>query len=133
MDYSVLRSFQSEEVRLTSASGGAKGVKLARYDQIPSVPLRLLAEKFGRGNDKYGQANGLDNWRNGYPLSQSFAAMQRHAWAFWSGEDIDPESGDLHLTAVAWHAFAMVEWLTRPELVEKYDDRQDPIAPGSVA
>lgn len=60
------------------------------------------------------------NWQKGYAWSLSFAAMQRHAWAFWSGEDIipqnaagdDPTAGVPHLTAVAWHAFALLEWMT---------------------
>ena len=63
---------------------------------------------------------GARNWELGYDWGKSFAAMQRHAWLFWNGEDIDPETGSHHLTAVAWHAFAMLEWFrTHPEL----DDR----------
>lgn len=130
----IIRSFASQEVRSESETGGAKGEKTARYDQIPAVPLRLLAEKYGKGNAKYPPGeNGLDNWRNGYDFSKSFAAMQRHAWAFWSGEDFDPDSeGELHLTAAAWHCFAMIEWLSRPEIRKRYDDRQDPRNPLEV-
>ena len=119
------RNMHTEETRVTSETGAAKGEKLARYDQIPTWPLFQLAAKYGKGNAKYPSVDGVDNWRKGYEFSKSYAALQRHANLFWSGEDIDPESGDHHLTAVIWHAMAMLEWQSHPELAEKYDDRQD--------
>ncbi|GGN40238.1 hypothetical protein FHR83_007081 [Actinoplanes campanulatus] len=113
--------------RPVSETGGAKDVKRARYDLIPSGPLRLLAERYGIGPEKYPSGAGeVDNWRKGYPWSSSFAAMQRHAWAFWAGEDMDAETGQPHLVAVAWHAFAMLEWGASEEMRALYDDRQDP-------
>lgn len=104
------------EVRTTSASGGQKGVKDARYDLIPAEPLRQLACLYGRGAAKYDERN----WERGYEWSKSFAALNRHLWQFWSRQDIDGETGLPHLTAVAWHALALAEFAWRhPE----YDDR----------
>lgn len=105
------------EIRSVNAVTGAeKGTKLARYDLIPAEPLRLLAEHYGRGARKYADRN----WEKGYEWSKSFAALCRHLWAFWAGEDIDAETGSPHLVAVAWHALAMLEYTrTHPEL----DDR----------
>lgn len=104
------------EVRTVSATGGEKGQKLARYDLIPAGPLHELAEHFGRGAEKYAERN----WEKGYEWSKNFAALNRHLWAFWSGEDTDPETGSPHLTAVAWHAFVLREFVrTHPE----FDDR----------
>lgn len=60
------------------------------------------------------------NWERGYSWSLSFGAMMRHAWAFWRGEDIDEETGSPHLVAVAWHAFAMLEFFERHK---QFDDR----------
>lgn len=95
------------EVRVKDpTTGGEKGSKLSRYDLIPSYPLELLAQHYGRGAQKYEE----NNWRKGYKWGLSFAAMMRHAWAFWKGEDIDPETGSPHLVAVAWHAFALLEF-----------------------
>ena len=119
----------SGEVRQTSDSGAQKNSKPARYDMIPADALRILAEHYGKGAEKYppfdsGDGLGiLDNYRRGYNWSLSFAAMQRHSWQFWNGEDIDPETGSPHLIAAAWHCLTMVHWMNNPELAQKYDDR----------
>jgi hypothetical protein len=65
-----------------------------------------LAKHYGIGGRKYGD----NNWRLGYDWRLSFSAMMRHAWTFWRGEDIDEETGQPHLTAVAWHAFTLLEY-----------------------
>ena len=117
------------EVRQTSDSGAQKGSKLARYDMIPADALELLAMHYGKGAEKYppfdsGDGWGiLDNWRRGYRWSLSFAAMMRHAWAFWRGEDIDPETGSHHLAAIAWHALTLLHWSMNASITAKYDDR----------
>lgn len=113
------------EVRVTSSTGGQKGSKRERHDLIPTTPLKLLAEQYGIGAEKYEQVNGRDNWRNGYPWSLSYAALQRHARAFWSGEDYDPENGQPHLAAVAWHAFTLLHFMYAEDLPAEFDDRQE--------
>lgn len=105
-----------EERIINEETGAAKGVKLARYDLIPTGPLLELAKHYGRGGKKYDDRN----WEGGYEWSKSYAALQRHANAFWAGEDIDEETGTPHVIAVAWHAFALAEFMnTHKEL----DDR----------
>ena len=107
-----------EEIRTTSATGGQKGTKIERYDLIPVEPLRLLAELYGKGALKYDD----DNWRKGYDWKHSYAALQRHANAFWGGEDIDacqdncPEGCVNHMNlphtiCAAWHAFTLTEFM----------------------
>lgn len=117
-------------------TGGEKGSKIEQYALIPCEPLRWLAEMYGRGALKYASRN----WERGYDWSLSFSAMQRHAWAHWNGELLipqtpegeadDPTTGVPHLTAVAWHAFAMLEWALRVEQEEvrfsPLDDRPAP-------
>jgi hypothetical protein len=104
------------EVRTVSATGGEKGQKLARFDLIPVGPLTELAKHYGRGAQKYADRN----WEKGYEWSKNYAALQRHLFAFWDGEDLDPETGTPHVVAVAWHAFALAEFMnTHPE----FDDR----------
>lgn len=131
------------EQRVESETGGAKGVKLARFDQIPAGPMLELAYRYGLGSTKYESKNGIDNWRNGYPFSLSMAALERHYYAFKAGQDTDDsiyaeagllgegenplydEEGKLrggvsHLAAVVWHCFFLMHHLEHnPEL----DDR----------
>ena len=37
------------------------------------------------------------NWEKGIEYSRVFGALQRHLWAWWGGEENDPESGLTHL------------------------------------
>lgn len=107
----------SGEVRMVSSTGAEKGSKLERFDLIPVGPLRELAKHFGRGAMKYDD----NNWRKGYDWSLSFAALMRHAWAFWGGEDIDEETGTPHIIAAAWHCFALAEYReAHPEFDNRY-------------
>ena len=137
----------SDEVITTNtATGGQKGVKLARFDLIPAGPLMALAEHYGKGSRKYADRN----WEKGYEWGKSFAAMQRHAWLFWQGEDYDvhkpdcpvgclEHTGSHHLTAVAWHAFALMEWArTHPELdtrscIDRINESVAPFVPPAPA
>lgn len=109
----------TKEVRATSTTGGQKGRKQAQFGLIPTGPLTQLAEHYGRGAEKY-DAN---QWRAGYPWSWSYDALQRHANAFWSGEDFDEETGSNHMVAVAWHAFTLLEFYKNKK---DQDDRYKP-------
>jgi hypothetical protein len=97
-------------------TGGAKGTKPARYDLIPTDSLDYLARMYGAGAAKYEDRN----WEKGYNWSLSYAALMRHAVAFWDGEDDDAETKLPHMASVAFHAFALMHYATsHPEL----DDR----------
>lgn len=109
------------EVRVTDPlTGGQKGAKPERFDLIPVEPLEELARVYGYGATKYAP----DNWRKGYKWSLNFAAMLRHAFAFWKGENVDPESGCEHLAHVAWHALTLM-WFRRHR--PEHDDRYEPV------
>lgn len=98
------------EVRIVDpATGGEKGSKLARFDLIPGDALEEVAKHFGRGALKYADRN----WEQGYAWHLSFAALNRHLWAWWQGEDTDAETGSLHTVAVAWHALALLAFQLR--------------------
>lgn len=106
-------SASPKETRITDPeTGGEKGRKLERFDLMPAEPLEAVARHYGIGAEKYEDRN----WERGYSWSLSFAAMMRHAWRFWRGEDIDPETGSPHLAAVVFHALALMEFArTHPE------------------
>lgn len=105
------------EVRVVnSQTGGQKGSKKARFDLIPGQALTELAEHYGAGSEKYEDRN----WELGYNWSLSFAALMRHAWQFWNGEDLDEETGSKHMIAVAWHALALAHFMDH---MKDLDDR----------
>jgi len=104
------------EIRTTSSTGAAKGVKPQRYDLIPVPALDLLAELYGNGAAKYA----AHNWRRGYEWSKSYAAAMRHMTRFWEGEDIDPEMQVPHVICAAFHMFALATYL---EEHPEFDDR----------
>lgn len=110
----------NREVRTVSETGGAKGVKLERYDLIPVRPLEALAQRYGHGAEKYDERN----WERGYEWSKSYAALQRHLNAFWRGEDEDEETPGTHLSAAAFHIFALMHFSDprNPEY-KRFDDR----------
>lgn len=109
------------ETRVTSATGGAKGQKEARFDLIPPGPLKELAVLYDRGATKYDETNEDANWKRGYPWSLSYAALMRHLQLWWSREeDHDLEMGVKHLTNVAWHAFNLMWFM---ENRTEFDDR----------
>lgn len=88
----------------------------SRYDLIPAVPLEQLARVYTMGAAKYEDRG----WENGLKWGRIFAAIMRHLWKFWRGEDVDQESGLPHLAHAAWGCFALMEYeVTHPEL----DDR----------
>lgn len=93
------------ETRTTSSTGAAKGVKKQAYDLIPPLAVNELAKLYGRGAAKYAP----NNFRLGYETKKSYAAGQRHGSLFWSGEDLDSETGCHHLTSYIWHIFTIIE------------------------
>ncbi len=88
----------------------------ARFDLIPAIPLQTLAEVYTFGAKKYADRN----WEGGIKWGRVFAAICRHLWAYWRGEDVDKESGMTHLAHAAWGCFTLMEFQrTHKEL----DDR----------
>lgn len=71
-----------------------------------------LARVYTIGAAKYADRN----WEKGIQYGRIFAALMRHAWKWWNGEQCDPVDGQHHLSSVAWCAFALMEYeKTHPE------------------
>ena len=105
------------EVRSVSSTGGEKGVKEERFSLIPVEALEVLAALYGRGAQKYAE----HNWRQGYEFSKSYDALQRHANAFWRGENNDQETGKPHMASVIFHAMALIIFMEEhPEFDDRY-------------
>lgn len=78
-----------------------------RMDLIPSEIPRALGEVLKDGADRYGDRN----WELGMAWSRPYAALLRHIFAWWSGENRDPDSGRSHL----WHALCCIAFLVAYE------------------
>jgi len=80
-----------------------------RYDLLPPEALEELARLYALGARKYADRN----WEKGTRWGRFFAALMRHAWAFWRGQKLDPETGVHHMIAVAWNAIAIFTYDAR--------------------
>ena len=89
-----------------------------RYDLIPADALNELAKLYAAGAVKYSDRN----WEKGMSWSRCFGPLMRHAWAYWRGETVDPESGLPHMAHVAWNAMALLHYGLNSEY-DKFDDR----------
>jgi len=114
----------NEKDKIKNSTGGVKFDEgKNRYDLIPGYALDELAKIYTYGTKKYDD----NNWRKGMKWGRIFGAMMRHAWAFWRGEDRDPESGLLHLAHAAWQCFTLMEYAkTHPELDDRFQDMKQP-------
>lgn len=104
---------------MTEPEGKKYDSRKLRYDLLPVVPLRELVRVFTIGAVKYTDRN----WEKGLAWGRVYAAMQRHANAWWGGERDDPEDGQHHLASVAWCALALMEYETTHK---ELDDRGGP-------
>jgi hypothetical protein len=64
-----------------------------RMDLLPPGPQVDTAEVFTFGAVKYDDRN----WEKGFNYSRVYGALQRHLFAWWSGEDLDSEWSLSHL------------------------------------
>jgi hypothetical protein len=96
----MTKSAQDEwdDERILMQSEGVKfdGDKL-RYDLIPPELLEETARVLTYGAVKYSERN----WEKGMAWHRPFGALMRHMWAWWGGEDRDPETGFSHLAHAA--------------------------------
>ena len=76
-----------------------------RYGLIPALPLRELAKLFTSGAVEHPARN----WEGGMDFERAYNALQRHAQAFWNGQDYDTDSKAHHMAAVTFWAFALME------------------------
>lgn len=74
-----------------------------RVDLLPVDALEEVSKVLTFGARKYADRN----WEKGMAWSRVYGACIRHLWAFWRGEETDPESGLSHLA----HAMCCVMFL----------------------
>ena len=98
-------------------AGGRKddGGKL-RWDLIPVIPMEQVVRVYTIGAKKYDDRN----WEKGISYCRVFAAMMRHAWAWFRGETFDTQDYQHHLASVVWCALALMQY---ERTHTEFDDR----------
>jgi hypothetical protein len=92
-----------------------------RYDLIPMEAMKALATILTMGAKKYADRN----WEGGMSWQRVYASLMRHLVAYESGEDTDPESGELHMAHALCNVVFLVTYQMRPSLAD-FDDRPKP-------
>ena len=64
-----------------------------RFDLVPFQAIGEIADVLAFGAQKYS----ANNWCRGAEWSRYYSALCRHIFAWWQGEDLDPETGLSHL------------------------------------
>lgn len=104
-----------KEAQQGEKGGGVKadGQK-NRVDLLPYDALWDVAEVFTHGAQKYDDRN----WEEGLEFHRLFGSLMRHMWAWWRGEDIDPDSGKNHLAHAGCNILMLLALVKRdnPEL-----------------
>ena len=88
-------------VRHVESTGGQRDSNAGkgRFDLIPAMPLKRLAQLYQRGAIKYGD----HNWRRGINLPRYIDSAMRHINDFQEGKRDED-----HLIAAAWNLFSYV-------------------------
>jgi hypothetical protein len=71
----------------------AESATKTRWDLVPSGAIEEIAQVLAFGARKYGE----HNWARGAAWHRYFRALCSHVFAWWRGEDRDPETGLSHL------------------------------------
>lgn len=112
---------QNDKVPLVVGVGQA-GIKFdenkLRFDLVPPEALQEIISVLNYGATKYAARN----WENGIKYGRIFAALMRHMWTWWSGEEKDQESGLSHLAHAGCCIFFLIAHTKRQHLLQ-YDDR----------
>lgn len=100
---------------------GGSGVKYddgkPRYDLLPADALHEVVRVLTFGAQKYVP----HNWENGIQYGRVFGAIMRHMWAYWRGEDLDPETNIHHVAHAVTNGLFLLAFVLRG--MSDFDDR----------
>ncbi len=118
--YGVLCSYCERDLERSSRLTATKhDAAKPRHSLLPPHALDAIIAVLEYGAVKYGARN----WTGGMAYSRPWDAAKRHMWAWWKGEDVDPESGLPHLA----HAIVSLMFLIDYQATNtEGDDRNGP-------
>lgn len=119
-DFVTKTSDQRAAFGTGSVRDGAPGK--GRYDLVPPMPYKRVAQLYERGCEHYGERN----WEKGQPLFKSYIrAAESHLQQIKMGEMTED-----HCAAVVWNIFGYMwtlEEIKAGRLPKELDDRPPPI------
>jgi len=89
--------------------GSRKDDGKSRVDLLPPDALLELGFVYGEGCKKYGERN----YERGMRWSKVLGPLLRHLFRWMSGKERDEESGQRHISMVAWNALALLTYELR--------------------
>lgn len=107
-----------EDLIYLSSEGIKHDQDKLRYDLIPPDALEGFVKILTFGAKKYEDRN----WEKGMKWSRLFGALMRHSWAWFRGEDLDPETGLNHMFHACCCCMFLAAYTQRAHLKE-FDDR----------
>lgn len=100
----------------------AIGVRKAPMSTIPANVLAEMGAAMLEGTAKYGR----HNYREvGVRASIYYDAVLRHIFAWWEGEDIDPDSGMSHITKAMTALVVLRDSMTRNNWTDDRPPKSD--------
>lgn len=87
----------------------AESASKPRLELLPTSGLEQIAQVLTFGAAKYGD----NNWCRGSRWGRYFAALLRHLFAWWRGEEHDPETGMSHLAHAGCCLLFLLEYQHR--------------------
>lgn len=112
----VQKQLQKQVERELKNSGLRYNQGKIRHDLLPFDSIEEVSQVMTFGAQKYSDRG----WEKGINWMICFGSLLRHTFAWWRGEDLDPESGCHHMAHVAWNALALVSYSKRKV---GFDDR----------
>jgi len=89
------------------------------FHLLSGPALEGIAQVLEYGMKKYDARN----WEAGIPYDKIFQAMQRHLWKFWSGHDIDDETGLSHVAHAACLSMFLLHFVKCSDRYAMFDNR----------
>ena len=89
------------------------------WDLLPADAVEEIVKVLDFGARKYAARN----WEKGMRWGRPFAALMRHMWAWWGGEDKDPETGLSHLAHAGCCVLFMIAFEKRGVGTDDRDKR----------